>query len=701
MVGRMGRVLLLALLAMCIVATDCRADMTISIREPRASGGAPTYVGSDLHVAVTVQSTYEVRSVSVRIDAAQADMTYSDCGVSDRYGCVGGWSADLSLAGTARGEKTMVVRAVDVFGNSTEAQQTVVYDDKPVVTVIEPLDLSVADPMLRIVAECTDDDPDGCASLEASVSGSRDPLLTGSSGLDDTVSLAGHVGGTVTIVVTGTDSAGQRVSVRRSVYVLAGGRLHEVARAPGEVWDYGEDGRVLFVVHRQEGDALKWLDAAGEEHVVYDGAGKKIDRARLTPHGAMFHMYDADQYSFRGDFYDYRDGSLLKLPRAYVNSFKVAGKYAIWGGNGDSNVYLRDLEAGTTVVAGERGSGTDMRPSWPDLADNGDVVFVNGNYEFDTNIIRYRDGARTRITDDRGAAAGVPSWYRNYFPRTDGINVVYTKKQVHNPPAPGPVAVYLHDGSGETLLVTLDDGAGQYDPPPFPQYLLNGGWTAFLKPSASGVWQVWLRSPSGQESQVSFFGTDSRIDALAPSGEVTFLNGGTVYLGGPGTMPETLAPGFGRRLYLNGTWHLLVGRSVFAVAPNSAPTADAGPDRIVAGDTVVLDGSRASDADGDIVKYAWEVRSRADGSVRRLSGVAPVLTGLAPGFYDVVLTVWDDSGVAAKDEMVLAVAGDAAACADQLAARDAVLSKFDVHGDGVIGLEEAVRALRIVAGMEQ
>jgi len=800
---------------------ECFADdISITIQDQKIFSGSTVYVGSSMHVVVTVNSLYEIKHAYAQVGDLQEAMSYSECAFSSRSGCMSGFVADLSLAGMERGEKTLVVRVTDVFGNSAEARRTIVYDDKPVVTVAEPLDDTVAHPMLRILASCTDDDPGGCASLDVVANDPSHPIASGTSLIDESVSLADLAPVTsLTVTITGTDSAGQKTVVRRRVLVIHGGNLREIVTVPGMVWDYGADGRVLFIEHHDGGDALKWMDASGVEHVVPSGGGKKISKGRLTPHGAMFYMYDQDQPSYRGRFYDYRDGALIQLQRGYDGSFEVAGRYAVWGGNRDTDIYLRDLESGETFVAGGHDA---LDPSWPDLASNGDVVFMTP-HEFDTNIFRYRNGTLTRITDDRGAASGVPSWYRNYFPRTDGINVAYTKKLVGNPPKSGPVAIYLYDGSREILLSTLDEDAGQYDTPPFPQYLLNGGWTAYPRYSDSGVSQVWLRSPSGRETQASFFGSDSRIDALAPNGQVTFLNRGKLYLGSPGKIPVQMPTSLGRRLYLNGAWHFLVGRSVLVfdpdapasgsmevrpdsrdfgripvgqqsavqefvlvnvgsgylaisdislsnttdfqldlnagsrpcgtasphltegesctfgvlfvpasggakvamvtirttdlaildedislqgvgALPNTPPTADAGPDTI-ATVPLVLDASGSSDTDGSIVVYRWEITAREDGTVRRATGISPVLTGLPAGFYDVVLTVQDDAGATATDTMLLAVAGadggSTARCADLLAAKDAEIARFDVRADGVIGLPEAIRALRVAAGKER
>jgi hypothetical protein len=99
---------------------------------------------------------------------------------------------------------------------------------------------------------------------------------------------------------------------------------------------------------------------------------------------------------------------------------------------------------------------------------------------------------------------------------------------------------------------------------------------------------------------------------------------------------------------------------------NELPVAIAGPDQ-VARDEINLDGSQSFDPDGAIVSYDWELRPRENGGVNAtlktysqtaefLEGATPEVPDMAPGFYDVILTVTDDFGNSAKDTLLLAVA---------------------------------------------
>jgi len=88
---------------------------------------------------------------------------------------------------------------------------------------------------------------------------------------------------------------------------------------------------------------------------------------------------------------------------------------------------------------------------------------------------------------------------------------------------------------------------------------------------------------------------------------------------------------------------------------NNPPTADAGADRTVTdadnsgSETVTLDGSGSTDADGSIVSYVW-----TEGGTQLTTGVSPTVD-LAVGTHTIVLTVTDDDGATDSATVVVTV----------------------------------------------
>ena len=94
---------------------------------------------------------------------------------------------------------------------------------------------------------------------------------------------------------------------------------------------------------------------------------------------------------------------------------------------------------------------------------------------------------------------------------------------------------------------------------------------------------------------------------------------------------------------------------------NSLPIANAGPDQtVVVGQTVQLDGSGSSDADGDPLTFAWSLVSRPVGSVATLSSatvVKPTFVADVSGTYVVQLIV-NDGKVNSSPDTVMITTGN-------------------------------------------
>ncbi|MGH7598373.1 MAG: PKD domain-containing protein, partial [bacterium] len=95
---------------------------------------------------------------------------------------------------------------------------------------------------------------------------------------------------------------------------------------------------------------------------------------------------------------------------------------------------------------------------------------------------------------------------------------------------------------------------------------------------------------------------------------------------------------------------------VYLFSSNAPPVADAGDDQTVecaspAGTQVTLDGSGSSDPNNDPLTYTWRENGNPD----------PIATGVTPnvslafGMHTIVLTVEDDKGATATDEVIVNV----------------------------------------------
>jgi hypothetical protein len=146
---------------------------------------------------------------------------------------------------------------------------------------------------------------------------------------------------------------------------------------------------------------------------------------------------------------------------------------------------------------------------------------------------------------------------------------------------------------------------------------------------------------------------DLKVDADSTSGELAIYVYDTLIFAYQTSTPY--------RTGLSGVWS---GNAVGyfdnfrLTSDHFPPVAEAGVDQVVFSE-VTLDGSGSYDRDsnGSIESYQWNLQHRGDPTNNpSAEGVNPTFSSLAPGFYDVTLTVTDNDGATGTDTMLLAVA---------------------------------------------
>lgn len=98
----------------------------------------------------------------------------------------------------------------------------------------------------------------------------------------------------------------------------------------------------------------------------------------------------------------------------------------------------------------------------------------------------------------------------------------------------------------------------------------NNGWVAYTVLGGSGQSQVWLRTPSGDERQITFFSTSSHIETLAPNGDITTISQNRRYLTRLGSSIVDVSSYFKGRsdsYFQNGKWFVVIGGTLFSIAP--------------------------------------------------------------------------------------------------------------------------------------
>jgi hypothetical protein len=214
----------------------------------------------NLDVAVQVTSTYQLQGCLAFVEDRTNQLVFS----------AGYWSGTLSLAGLARGNKVLTVVATDVFGNSSQAQCSFVYDLPPTLVVTAPPNGTVVRSNVHVTASATDDGPTAPTIAVGVIDQNNLYIIyaRGTNTLDTNVVLAD--GQLVTLRIRATDSLGQFTDINRQVYVQLSSNLVEVARvSDGEIGDVDGD-RILFVSSNGSTNRLMIRSrSAGSENVVY------------------------------------------------------------------------------------------------------------------------------------------------------------------------------------------------------------------------------------------------------------------------------------------------------------------------------------------------------------------------------------------------------------------------------------------------
>ncbi|WP_437493768.1 hypothetical protein WME75_21210 [Sorangium sp. So ce1014] len=356
-------------------------------------------------------------------------------------------------------------------------------------------------------------------------------------------------GRTYTITIEASDYVGPTITKTIGpIYVDRSPRLTAVQRAPGSILDFDAT-RFLFVDHyRRLGifdrntQEVTWV-----ETLTHTNTPISAVYGALTPSGSV-------HQSTTGVILAWVDGvrrtisSVNNAPRLDA----VNGDTVVWTAYGDDRAFAHSLSTGTNRslwhVPGSRS------PFQADVSASGDIFF--GTYE------------RASIVGPGNALLGDHAGNLQR-PITDGTNVVGRWWDGLTSSS------YLYTADGEEVFLgdsLTNTSAG---------LLAHAGYAAFLK-SDGDVNQVWLRTPDGEQHPLSDFPRSSRFDqaklrvghdGISDTGEVLFLNEDTRYLGRSGGAPEPISTALGHGRWVDGSWHVAIGNTLFQVSSTEVAVA--------------------------------------------------------------------------------------------------------------------------------
>lgn len=537
---------------------------------------------STVSIQVGVQATYALKNVIVTAGSTSDTVTNSSSSV---------YTAAFSLSGLAPDTLAIKAVATDVLNNKDSITEYIIYDPLPVLTIVKPLNFSVANPTIEVKASCKDS-ANGC-SISINYSSAYPDSA------DTTLDLSPDEGTEYYIPVTATENKyHQSTSQYIHVYVESSPYLQQLFVCQDKIWDFNFDH--ILTARTQipnfnipsgstqntlTGLKLINLTDSSVSAIPYSGniafqQGKSdwvaenwLVDTYVTPYGAIFSGIPTDPtlYPYNNDsVYDWNQNTLTAASSSLLNSafsLDVSDdrQYAIWSEGLPSSIVYRDLGSKTnTVVPSPASISAHMGNYFNDIAANGNVAFWGSRSNpsgagYINDVVTYQNGTTTFITDSNENKEAM-------YPATDGQRVVYQQMLNTNPV---DYQIMLYDGNSNTVLSDM----GTTNPLNITrQYQINPNYVAYVKLGTSGQSEIWLRDSTGSSTRLSYFFNSSVLDKLALNGDVVYECNGIRYLSDrSGTVQEISSGNFGKVFYVNGQWYEAIGRMLYGINLNPQP----------------------------------------------------------------------------------------------------------------------------------
>ena len=502
--------------------------------------------GNTLRPFFSSFSRFEIIAVTAEIESVSGGLQFFRSTFSSGSTFFG----EIPVDSLPRGTYTVRVVAEDSMGNTIELEEEITIDRPPVVTLITPTEGTVANPTFLANVTCVDDDPDS-RLLQLFVD-SQVFSVTGEDIVDLEVDLTGDEGAS-SATASCTDSAGQRATQRVGVFGESNPRLTEIDAVDGPILDLTEN-YIFYQTPPLENPELWIKDRASGvvTSIPNDGLGE-IRTGRITPDGVVYQ----DLTPSFGNFFHWRNGVIEQLP-GRGSLIGVNEDFLVWDTNNPYLTYRRRFSTGDISVIGPAFAETEAFG----MAANGTVAFVTDarqGSEVTINTELYADdaGTVTQVFSDPNQTV--------LQPLTDGARFLYLTQEL---PISQPYTrnLRLFDaGQVVTLYADIPNDNPRYQET--LDYQLSENWIVYNKPGPSGLGfrQIWIRDAQGNEVQQTFEPFAPRIEVLADNGEVTYLGGENRTLIETDGSIGVIGSSAGRSYWINDTWYVVVGRSVFRV----------------------------------------------------------------------------------------------------------------------------------------
>jgi hypothetical protein len=471
-------------------------------------------------------------------------------------GATSTFTGTLSLADVAGDTLTLTVTATDAQNNTGDTTITFIYrplnDPGVSLTVNQQADSTVARPFFPLQARSPGN------RIDAYISSSNyDVPLYNAQDSIPLLDLSPYNGRKVLLKIVATDGQGRTARRELDVFVESSPYLTEYLTVQGRALDFRYN--KALVEARGSGYPVLVDASSGQQSaplVNERWLGDENEKGFVTSDGAVF---KAGLPPFQ-HVYHWRNGQVVAKVDSLSFHLDVAGNYAGWAVHTDfpesRQMKYMDLSTGLIDTINLQG----LYSTRVDIAPNGLMVFG------EDGIYSYQNHQLTKIIPDPpGGYVGAPA--------TDGYNVIYNILNGRE--------LYFYNTQNQSIALLGDVGISTMYILPQVHYQLNNKYAAFIRGG-----QIHLRDTLGNQRQINTFGSSAnsstlRLDLLNGKGEITVSrsDSGRIFVPSSGLSRRITATPvqtaddeiLSRSFYDEGSWYVLIGRTIFKVNPNLLP----------------------------------------------------------------------------------------------------------------------------------
>lgn len=444
-------------------------------------------VGNTIILRAAATSPFKISSIIASIDTTKSSLILNS--YSNLY------EGTINIKGYNNGDTIPIrITAQDAAGNLQFIVTKVLFSNQLLISMVEPLNESVARPYIPLKAYVNSND-----TLGFRVTFANNILYSGV--IKDSISLilnCSVFNGTAdSIRIDVYDKFNIHQYKGAYIYVDSSSSLKEYYISNKRILDFNYNKLLLSGGANLQYSSLLNINNNSEEIIPLKF--KHSNKSKVTKWGAILTGADSSLY-FNGLNYAYDWNNSIITNLGDLNgpqSMVVSGNFASW--SNASKIFLRNLATlSNTMVSSIAGNTSNA------IDASGKLVYWDKSY----NINVFENGINKVITTNADN-----KW--NTYPLVDGNDIVFRKT---SPCCIGQTQAiqYISDSVNVELSYM-----GSLSTNPYNNYLVKNHIVAFSKPSQTNT-NIWIRTQDGNLKQLTFYSDSPIMEEMDKNGNIIF-----------------------------------------------------------------------------------------------------------------------------------------------------------------------------------